>query len=364
MARSASIRRDDEGLSEYTDTLSDRVPQIEADVAALRKQPGDAERIASLFRALHNLKGDAALCHLEVAVRLIHPLESLLDKVRSGKLRFSNVLGEVVLLTVDRLEMTIEALRTGRSLEPLRLNVLVNELTAISRASESNAETMARKLIYQVTGFWPAVTPAPTAVMPAPEVMHDHTQQLNFFRTLALQLERRSPLFSGRTGRLADLAQRTNQEAGGLVDALQLEAAIYMHDIGMMFLPDSAWLKPGQLEPADIEVLHKHPQYAAGLLECMEVWSGAVEMVRQHHEMPDGSGYPAGLKLEQICHGARLIAILDAFEAVMLKHAQRGHGRSMLRAIAEINACEGQFDRAWVEPFNRVVRRMIESTPG
>ncbi len=363
MAQGASIRRDDEGLGEYRDALSDYVPQIEADVAALRKNPADGEKIARLFRALHNLKGDAALCRLDMAVRLIHPLESLLDKVRSGKLRFSNVLGEAVLLAVDRLEMAVEALLAGRSLEPLKLGVLTNELVAVSRATPAHAENIARKLIYQVTGFWPTATPTPTAVMPAPEVMHDRAQQLAFFRTLALQLERRSPLFSGRTGRLIDLAHKTAREAGDQLDMQQLDAAIYMHDIGMMFLPDSAWLKPGQLEPADIEVLHKHPEYAAGLLECMGIWGGAVEMVRQHHELPDGTGYPAGLKLEHICQGARLIAILDAFEAVMLKHAQRGHGRSMLRAIAEINACEDQFDRAWVEPFNRVVRRMIESTP-
>jgi hypothetical protein len=62
------------------------------------------------------------------------------------------------------------------------------------------------------------------------------------FRTLALQLEQRMPEFVGRTERNLRLALELNRQAGNWVDAEQLEAAIYMHDVGMMFLPE-AWLK-------------------------------------------------------------------------------------------------------------------------
>ena len=76
--------------------------------------------------------------------------------------------------------------------------------------------------------------------------------------------------------------------------------------------------------------------------------------------MPDGAGYPAGLKADAICPGAKILATIDAFEAVMLKHTHRGHGRSMLRAIAEVNACDKQFAAEWISPFNAVIRRLIE----
>jgi HD-GYP domain-containing protein (c-di-GMP phosphodiesterase class II) len=82
--------------------------------------------------------------------------------------------------------------------------------------------------------------------------------------------------------------------------------------------------------------------------------------VAQHHEMPDGGGYPRRLKSAQICPGAKLLAIIDAFEAVMLKHGDRGTSRSILRAIAEINACDSQFATEWISPFNGVIRRMLE----
>jgi HD-GYP domain-containing protein (c-di-GMP phosphodiesterase class II) len=67
------------------------------------------------------------------------------------------------------------------------------------------------------------------------------------------------------------------------------------------------------------------------------------------------------LKGADICDGAKILSIIDAFEAVMLKHIHRGKNRSVLRAIAEINACDNQFAPEWIEPFNRVIRRTVES---
>ena len=84
-------------------------------------------------------------------------------------------------------------------------------------------------------------------------------------------------------------------------------------------------------------------------------------MVAQHHEMPDGGGYPKELHATEICAGAKILAIVDAFEAVMLKHIHRGKNRSVLRAVAEINACDKQFAGEFIAPFNAVIRKTIEA---
>ena len=68
-----------------------------------------------------------------------------------------------------------------------------------------------------------------------------------------------------------------------------------------------------------------------------------------------------GLVAVDICAGAKILAIVDAFEAVMLKHIHRGKNRSVLRAIAEINACDTQFAPEWINPFNQVIRKTLES---
>lgn len=353
---------DQESFQEFVEALEDQVPGIEHDIAALRHDPNDRGLIAQLFRALHTIKGDAAICKVEIGVAICHPLESLLARCREGEITFSNLLAEVTLLALDRLELTVEALGAGRLVSHLKLPELVGGLESAAAAPAPEINARAARTIETVTGFKPvgiAAEPQPAQLPSA--VSADAAADIWFFSELALQFEARSPLFAGRTVRLLRLALDTNAAAGQPVDATQLAAAVYMHDIGMMFAPESAWLKIGRLSDAERLQLIAHPGHAAGLLRRMPGWTGAAEMVAQHHEMPDGKGYPEGLQDEQICPGAKILAIIDAFEAVTLKHGHRGQTRSLIRAIAEINACDNQFATELIGPFNSVIRKMVEA---
>jgi len=353
---------DRESLREFVEDLEDQVPGIERDVAALRKEPADRALIARLFRSLHTIKGDAAICKVDVGVMIAHPIESLLARCREEEIRFSDMLAEVVLLALDRLELTVEALETGRDVAHLNLPQLVGGLEALAAAPAGELAARAAQTIEAVTGFKPVHAHTEIESAPAPRApQQDPAGDLWFFSTLAMQLEARSPLFNGRTGRVLRLAEETNAAAGKPVDSAQLAAAVYMHDIGMMFAPESIWLKVDKLTDADREILHEHPVHAAGLLRRMAGWEEAATMVAQHHEMPDGRGYPEGLKGDAICPGAKILAIVDAFEAVTLKHSHRGQTRSLVRAIAEINACDNQFAAEWIGPFNTVIRKMVET---
>lgn len=353
---------DQEALHEFSDALTDYVPGIERDMARLGREPTNRVVIADIFRALHNIKGDAALCRVETAVLIAHPIESLLTRLRSGEASYSPLLGEVMLLALDRLELATESLLAGRSIEHLRLVDLVEGLERISLAATQDIEAVAIQLIKSVTGFQPQATlHSMTESLPVPgKQTSGRTGDLQLFHMLALQFEARSPLFAGRTERVLQLALDTNHAAGSPVDITQLEAAVCMHDVGMMFLPESIWLKVGKMSELEHKRLHTHPGLTADLLDRMDGWRGAAQMVRQHHEMWDGAGYPQGLRGDAICPGAKLLAIVDAFEAVTLKHSARGHKSSVLRAIAEVNACDRQFAPEWIEPFNVVIRRMLE----
>jgi response regulator RpfG family c-di-GMP phosphodiesterase len=359
---------DHEALGEFADSLADHAPSIERDMAKLSREPTNRVVVADIFRALHNIKGDAALCRVEVAGLIAHPIESLLTRLRSGDVSYTPLLGEVILLAVDRLELAIEALVAGKPVDHLKLASLVDGLEQMSLASQAELDPDATLLIKSVTGFQPQSTLRASIgklhgqdVPVAPNVSKDSmTPDLRFFQSLAMQFETRSPLFKGRTGRIRQLALDTNRMANSPVDAAQLEAAVYMHDVGMMFLPEDVWLNAGNLSEEKRNILRSHPGLGAGLLDRMSGWKEAAEMVRQHHEMLDGAGYPGKLKGDEVCPGAKILAIVDAFEAVMLKHSTRGHNRSILRAIAEVNACNNQFAPEWIEPFNSVIRRMVE----
>ena len=361
----APVITDKQALEEFIESLSDLAPNIERDIARLKATPSDREVIASLFRSAHNIKGDATLCKIDLAVAIVHPIETVLARFRNGEITFSEILAEAILLAIDRLELAAEGLYSGKSLDGLRLVTLIEWLERLAQTAAPDLDNCAGELIEAVTGFRPAAENSQLLRGPASAASRkpksQATDDLRFFRTLANQLEARSLLFKGRTTRLLRLASETNQEMGKPVDPLQLEAAVYMHDIGMMFLPESVWLKVERMSAEDKQVLRAHPEYAAGLLSRMDGWTEAAEMVLQHHEMPDGQGYPAGLSDPQICPGAKILAIVDAFEAVMLKHINRGRNRSVLRAIAEINACDNQFAPEWIEPFNRLIRRTVEA---
>lgn len=358
--------RDRESLQDFYDSLADHVPSVERYVAQLKQTPADKVLIANLFRALHNIKGDAALCKIDYGGIIAHPIETLLGRLRNGEIRFSELCAEAILLAMDRLELATEALVNGqRSLSHLKLVELVSGLDELAAATPGTMDEKAIQLIEAVTSFRPASVqqPAKASVAP-PAAVASHSANvavdLEFFRSLALQYEARSALFKGRSERQLQLALETNEVAGNPVDPAQLKAAVYMHDLGMLFLPESLWLKGGRLSDEDRQLLRGHVEFGAGLLRRMAGWQQASEIVLQHHEMPDGKGYPHGLKGDQITPGAKILMMVDTFEAVTLKHSQRGDTRSLVRAIAEINACDNQFEPEWIARFNTVVRRMVE----
>jgi HPt (histidine-containing phosphotransfer) domain-containing protein len=354
--------QDREALEEFADALQDRAMELAQGISNLRKTPGDRALIADIFRVVHTIKGDAALSKVDVGVALTHPVETLLSRLRSGELQLTDLMAEIVLLTIDRLELAVEALLRHNTLEKLNLAQLAEGLEKASQAAEPEIGPICCAIIKDVTGYPPVIVhiaeqKTETRAAPDEAVAGD----LQFFRSLALQLETHSPLFKGRTTRILRLALETNRVVNDRIDPVQLEAAIYLHDLGMLLLPERIWLKIGHLTAEDRLALRAHPSYGAGLLRRMPGWTAAAQMVAQHHEMPNGRGYPASLKSGEICDGAKVIAIVDAFEAIMLKHSQHGKNISILRAIAEINACDNQFAPEWIEPFNTVIRRTVET---
>ncbi|WP_410497916.1 HD-GYP domain-containing protein [Chitinibacter sp. S2-10] len=351
-----------DSFQDFRDGLADHAPQIEALIARLRHQPDDRTTITNLFREFHNIKGDAGLCRLSFVIPIVHGAETLLARMRAGEISFNDALAEVLLLTLDRLEQSIELLSQRQTLASLSLMALTSGMNHLAEQPEEQIKAATLRLIEAVTGFKPNQTLnknyQPQFQERSSTALH---QDLVFFRELALQLEAHSPLFAGRTERNLHYALATNKIAGNRVDPEQLEAAVYLHDIGMMFLPDSLWLQPGKLSTTAMAQLQRHPQWAAEIANRFVGWQPATQMILQHHETVTGNGYPQQLQENEICDGAKILAIVDAFEAILLKHSHRGQQKSTLRAIAEINASDRQFSAEWVQAFNQLIREQIEA---
>lgn len=104
---------------------------------------------------MHNIKGDATLCRVELAVAIAHPIETVLARLRNGEITFSDILAEAVLLAIDELELAVESLRASRPLENLRLLTLGAGTGRLARSPPSAIKTCASDLIEAVTGFRP-----------------------------------------------------------------------------------------------------------------------------------------------------------------------------------------------------------------
>ena len=131
-----------------------------------------------------------------------------------------------------------------------------------------------------------------------------------------------------------------------------IEMGAVLHDIGKVAIPDAILQKPGPLTPEERTIMQTHPRVGYGLLAGVPFLHDAAEIVLQHHEAYDGSGYPSGLQGKEICMGARIFAVIDAYHAMRSVRCYRP-ALSEEAACNEINRFSGrQFDPVVVAAFH------------
>lgn len=138
-----------------------------------------------------------------------------------------------------------------------------------------------------------------------------------------------------------------------------IRQACELHDLGKIGVEDIILSKPSDLTVHEWEQIKRHPLTGAQILEPLTFLNGVIDLVRQHHERYDGSGYPEGRRGEDILLGARIIHLADAFEAMRSARSYRKVPLSKEEAILEIKKNSGtQFDPKVVEAFLKVVDKL------
>lgn len=134
----------------------------------------------------------------------------------------------------------------------------------------------------------------------------------------------------------------------------------FLHDIGKMAIPDNILNKPGKLTPEEFAVMREHCYLGYKLVQKIPVLREAAEIVYSHQEHFDGSGYPRGLKNEQIPLGARIFSVADTFDAITNDRVYR-KARSIAEARKEIQVWAGrQFDPEVVTIFQQMPDEVFE----
>ena len=158
---------------------------------------------------------------------------------------------------------------------------------------------------------------------------------------LTATLERRDPYTAGHQQRVADLSCAIAEEMGfddHFIDGLIMGGQI--HDLGKIAVPSDILSKPGKLSDAEFAIIKEHPGVGYEILRKIEFPWPLADMIHQHHERLDGSGYPQGLAGDEIIMEARILAVADVVEA-MASHRPYRPALGVEKALQEIETHKG-----------------------
>ncbi len=176
---------------------------------------------------------------------------------------------------------------------------------------------------------------------------HIRSMSLQTITTIANMLDAKDPYTEGHSQRVAEYSRTLALGLGmGDVEADNIRKIALMHDIGKIGVPDNILNKAERLNPDEYELMKLHATVGSEIVKDVSTLPGIYDGVRHHHENYDGSGYPDGLKGEDIPYIARVIAVTDSFDAMTTDRVYRRH-LSSKQAIEELKKGKGtQFDPA------------------
>ncbi|MDO9010419.1 MAG: HD domain-containing phosphohydrolase, partial [Gallionella sp.] len=201
------------------------------------------------------------------------------------------------------------------------------------------------------------------------QIKHYVTQlEISFMQAVEVATtlsEMRDPYTAGHERRVADIAAAIGAELG--FDTRQqegLRVAGQLHDVGKIAIPTEILAKPGKLSSIEFMMIKGHPEAGYDILKNVKFPWPVAEIALQHHERMDGSGYPRGLKGDEILLEARIMAVADVVEA-MSSHRPYRPGLGVEAALAEITRARGtHYDEQAVDACLRLFRERGYVLPG
>lgn len=170
-----------------------------------------------------------------------------------------------------------------------------------------------------------------------------HNSLMQTIQTVSLALEKRDPYTAGHQQRVTQLALAIANEMhspSGEIDGLRLGGLV--HDIGKIYIPSEILTRPGKLTDIEFMLIKTHSQVGYDILKEVDFPWPIAQMVLQHHERLDGSGYPQGLRGDVILPEAKILAVADVVEA-MASHRPYRSALGMEKAVEEIKRNRGVF---------------------
>ncbi|NLT94446.1 MAG: diguanylate cyclase, partial [Clostridia bacterium] len=191
------------------------------------------------------------------------------------------------------------------------------------------------------------------------ELKEKEKELLNSIRTLTMVINAKDRYTFGHSERTMELSKNFAKSLN--LDDRTTKDLIYgslLHDIGKIEIPREVLNKPAKLSKAEWNLFRNHPQWGADIIRPIKSLQGSLEIILHHHENYDGSGYPKGLKGEEIPFGARILRIVDSFDALITNRPYK-EAMSKEQALEELKRFSGSYyDPYLLNKFCEIVLRL------
>ena len=287
-----------ETVDELIVSIHEALDEIEPSLGELAADPDRMDILNDLFRNLHTVKGNFRMCFLEPFTDYVHEIEEAISEVRKGSMRFSEPLKDAVLIGLDKLRTNMDVLQVEGELDISDMQTYGEYFQRLAKGGPELVATPADELI---------------------ALDDSMKEELLYFRNYALKFDQRIKGRKGRTEKILKVInamfQKCNEDIFKehvIIDRWQMQAAIYMHDIGI-----SLHKELNNEAPVD----ELHAVVAFNYLKKFPCWQQAAEIVLQHHELLDGSGFPEQLTADEIHPAAKLLSVAARFVDLVGDHS-------------------------------------------
>ncbi len=348
---------DEDMIREFGDEFTEACELIEQTLDQLADDPENQDLVNELFRHVHTVKGNLRMVEFNDIAAFVHAIEDIIDAIRNQQLHYDLLLKDVTLLAMEKVQDMFNAAFAGESLDDFDSQAVQDILEQIPLQQGGYRHLVIDACRLLDPGYEPPADAASTSGGETPQAeetgLSETAPDLVAFHQMAIRFEDRMPGWEQRTEYLLEICQSMNEIAGEPVERSQLAAAVCLHDIAMDTetppLDDDIWPMPG--------AAHRHIALALRLIGQYAGWETAARIIAQHHERYDGSGFPQGLKRDEIEPGARLLAVAGRFVDLSMDRADFGKAGIM----QTLKTMRGEFGRrldpAWLEPLIQTIRQ-------
>ncbi|MFQ3231481.1 MAG: response regulator RpfG family c-di-GMP phosphodiesterase [Reinekea sp.] len=349
---------DTDSIQDFIAEYEDLYQAAEKTILDLEHHPEDSELLNALFRAIHTIKGNCGYLAITPLIELLQELESLLHLIRTGDMVFSPLVGDITLLIMDRCSTFLAQLQQYFSVnyDAALFKLIETQLKDVFTSASELRPTFLSHLLMTLdpsTVGDVALTDTQNSAL-----VNGFSDDLQFVYEAALTTQNRTSYWHGRLDRVISLLLKLNDSIENGLDHESLIAAVCIHDISMAFLPSSLLNKPEQLTQQEFLQMREHVPLAVRMAKNFQYWDQTRQILEDHHEHLDGSGYPYGKQGAEIYIGAQMLAIVHAYEAITHGYSRDiSRKRPLMRAVMELNRhIDYQFNRSLVEAFMKVIR--------